>query len=135
VSRFYRLGLGLLSVWRVTHMLYGEDGPGDAFVHLRRKAGNGFWGGLLDCFYCLSVWVAAPFALLLGQDWKERLVLVPALSAGAILIERLAARPPSLPAAHTVPTAQYVEDEEVSDGVLRREEAATLPGRAEPAGE
>ena len=108
-------------------MLYGEDGPGDVFVHLRRQAGNGFWGGLLDCFYCLSVWVAAPFALLLGQDWMERLLLVPALSAGAILIERLTAQ--------TAPTAPYVEDEEVSDGVLRREEAAALPGHTEPAGE
>ena len=126
MARFYRLILGILSVWRVTHLLYGEDGPGDVFVRLRQQAGQGFWGDLLDCFYCLSVWVAAPFALWLGEGWKERLLLVPALSAGAILIERLTSRdrPERL--------AQYVEDEEATDGVLRREEAATLPGHTEP---
>ena len=102
--RFYRLALGLLSVWRITHLLVGEDGPGDAFVRLRRQAGKGFWGELLDCFYCLSVWVAAPFAWLLGQGWKERLLLVPALSAGAILIERLTSRE------HNERAALYVED-------------------------
>ncbi len=86
---FYWLILGLLGVWRITHLFYGEDGPWDIFVRLRRVAGNSAWGSLLDCFYCLSIWVALPFAWLLGQDWKHRLLLWPALSGGAILLERL----------------------------------------------
>jgi hypothetical protein len=36
--------------------------------------------------------VAAPLALLLGGAWAERLLLWPALSAGAILLERVASR-------------------------------------------
>jgi hypothetical protein len=85
----YRLVLGVLVVWRVTHLLFAEDGPWDAVIRLRRRAGAGVWGTLLDCFYCLSLWIAAPLALLLGAGWVERLLLWPALSAGAILLERL----------------------------------------------
>ena len=39
-----------LAIWRLTHLFWGEDGPGDLFVRLRRLAGKGFWGSLLDCF-------------------------------------------------------------------------------------
>jgi hypothetical protein len=86
-----------LAVWRVTHLFWGEDGPGKILVRLRRIAGRGFWGQLMDCFYCLSLWVAAPFACVLGHSWIERGVLWLSLSAGAILLERAtnrAAKPP-----------------------------------------
>jgi hypothetical protein len=55
------------------------------------------WGRLMDCFYCLSLWIALPFALLCGEGWIERLVLWPALSAGAILVERVNGGLPSQP--------------------------------------
>jgi len=87
--RFYLLVIGVLGVWRVTHLLQAEDGPWDIVVRLRGYAGAGVWGRLMDCFYCLSLWIAVPFALLCGEGWVERLVLWPALSAGAILIERV----------------------------------------------
>ena len=102
---FYWLILGVLAVWRITHLLNAEDGPWDVLVKLRRLAGNGVFGGLLDCFYCLSLWVAAPLAWLLGDGWKLRLLLWPALSAGAILLEKLASRQ------RDVPPAEYYEDE------------------------
>jgi hypothetical protein len=89
---FYQLVVGVLVVWRITHLLSAEDGPWDGVIWLRRQAGAGFWGKLLDCFYCLSLWIAAPFALLLAGGWTERLLLWPALSAGAILLERLTSR-------------------------------------------
>src|SRR5213083_2129939 len=108
---FYALTLGILSVWRITHLLYGEDGPADVFVRLRRLAGRSLFGQLLDCFYCLSVWIAVPFALWLGGTWQERMLLAPALSAGAILLERLTAPKPGN-------VASYMEDPEVSDVVL-----------------
>jgi hypothetical protein len=74
-------------------------------VQLRRLLGSGLLGSLLDCFYCLSLWIAAPAALVLAERWKERLFLWPALSAGAILIERLTRRDP-------LPAALYREDRE-----------------------
>jgi hypothetical protein len=117
--QFYWLALGILCVWRVTHFLNAEDGPWDLLVRLRRRMGNGFWGGLLDCFYCLSLWIAAPVALLLAPGWRERLLLWPGLSGAAILLERATARPET-PA--PTPTF-YVEDEEEHD-VLRQGETA-----------
>src|ERR1051326_1161430 len=58
--KFYYLALGILAVWRITHFFQAEDGPWDVAVRLRRLVGNGFWGKLLDCFYCLSIWISAP---------------------------------------------------------------------------
>jgi hypothetical protein len=47
--------LSILAVLRITHLLWGEDGPGDIFVRVRRLVGDGFFGSLLDWFYCLSL--------------------------------------------------------------------------------
>ena len=38
--RFYDLILGILGVWRITHLLQAEDGPWDLVVQLRRALGN-----------------------------------------------------------------------------------------------
>jgi hypothetical protein len=122
---FYGMILGILGVWRVAHLLNAEDGPADLLVRLRRRAGHGFWGGLLDCFYCLSLWLAAPFAIAIGGGWADRLLLWPALSAGAVLLERVAA--PRLSA----PPAPYFEEEEKGD-VLLRQEAGRLSGADNP---
>ena len=96
---WYRLALGALCVWRVTHLVQAEDGPWDIVVRLRRAAGNGMLGRLLDCFYCTSVWVAVPFAMILGDGWGERILMIPALSAAAILAERATTRPAAPPVA------------------------------------
>lgn len=93
-SPFYMLLLGILGVWRITHLLAAEDGPFEVFAHLRKALGQGFWGKLMDCFYCLSLWVAAPFAWFLGHGAVERGLLWIALSGGAILLERSTAKPP-----------------------------------------
>ena len=96
MPRYYLHSLGILGVWRVTHMLNAEDGPGRIFVKLRKLAGSGFWGSLLDCFYCLSVWISAAFACAIGGSWGERLLLWPALSGAAILLERATAPAPAI---------------------------------------
>jgi hypothetical protein len=84
-----------IAVWRLTHLLNAEDGPWQMLARLRRLAGAGLWGELLDCFYCLSLWVAAPFAWWEGRALTERLLLWPAISGAAILLER--ATTPALP--------------------------------------
>jgi hypothetical protein len=71
---------------------------------LRRRAGHGFWAKLMDCFYCLSFWIAVPFALLLGQDWQNRALLWLAFSAGASLLERATDR------RHRAAPAPYTEE-------------------------
>jgi len=123
--RFYWLVLGILGVWRIVHLLNAEDGPWNLLAKLRQLAGTGFWGNLLDCLYCLSLWVAAPFAYFLGEGWKDRLLLWPALSGGAILLERLTSREePPLPAV-------YTEDREEED-VLRKEQGAVSGNDDQP---
>jgi hypothetical protein len=99
-AHFYWLMIGVLVVWRIVHLFYGEDGPWNVFVRLRRAAGEGFWGSLLDCFYCLSLWVALPLAYWLGDSWKQRVLLWPAISAGAIILERLTAKDEPKPEFH-----------------------------------
>jgi Protein of unknown function (DUF1360) len=108
---FYWFLLGSLGVWRLTHLLVVEDGPWRVAVRLRQSAGVGFFGDLLACFYCLSLWIAVPFAFLIGDTMLERALLWPALSGAAILLERATAEP-AAPAA-------YIEEKENSDGMLR----------------
>jgi hypothetical protein len=85
-----------LAVWRITHLLNAEDGPRQILARLRKLAGSGLWGQLLVCFYCLSIWVAAPFAYCLGGAWPQRLLLWPAFSGAAILLERVTAPAPPI---------------------------------------
>ena len=47
---FYWLTIGSLVTWRVSHLFYAEDGPGDIFVRLRRAVGEGFRGSLSIAF-------------------------------------------------------------------------------------
>ena len=86
---WFRLTLAVLATWRLTHLLAAEDGPWDSIASLRRALGNSFFGKLMDCFYCLSLWVAAPVACLLANNWKEWPLLWLALSGAACLLERL----------------------------------------------
>ena len=124
--KVYWMFIGMLAVWRITHLLYAEDGPWDLLVRLRKRAGQGFWAQLLDCFYCLSLWTAIPPAWLMGESWTERVILWPALSGGAILLERIASRGGYLP------PAVYQEDEEEPDGMLRTTQTARLTREPDP---
>jgi len=115
--RYYWLVIGTLAVWRISHLLAMEDGPWDFLLDLRRLLGRSVVGKLMDCFYCLSLWVSLPFALVIGSTRKEQLMLWPALSAGAIFLERLTNRNLSYPGGDTSLPA-YFEDPE-KDDVLR----------------
>jgi len=121
--RFYWLMLGILGVWRITHLLNAEDGPWNFLVRFRRFLGSGFLGELLNCFYCLSLWIAIPFAWVLGQSWKERLLLWPALSGAAILLHRATTK------SESEPPAMYLENKEPRY-VLRQESDSRLSAKS-----
>jgi len=89
---FYWLALGTLGTWRLTHLIAMEDGPFAVIARLRRLAGDGVLGQMMDCFYCLSMWSAALVALPLAQSALHYIYLCLALSAGSILLENLAHR-------------------------------------------
>jgi hypothetical protein len=88
-----RMALAALAVWRFTHLLALEDGPFDVLASLRRALGESVFGRLMDCFYCLSFWVAAPFAALVAASLWDGLLAWFALSGAACLLERLGAPP------------------------------------------
>ena len=77
----------------MTHLLYAEDGPWDLVARARLALRRRVSARAIDCFYCLSLWVAIPFAFMVtrlsGGGWLERLMVWLAISAGAILLERL----------------------------------------------
>jgi hypothetical protein len=80
-----------------------EDGPFALIARLRRLAGDGVLGQMLDCFYCLSMWSAALIAFPLAKSALHYFYLCLALSAGAILLESLAHR-------HGNPEPVYYEE-------------------------
>jgi hypothetical protein len=84
-----RFVVASLATWRVTHLLAEEDGPADLVVRARAVVGDRTAGALMDCFYCLSVWVAAPLSLTVTRRRAELPAVWLALSAGACLVERL----------------------------------------------
>ena len=56
---------------------------------MRRRLGEGWIGGLMDCFNCLSLWIAAPAALFVSTAPLTWLVSWLSVSGGACLLERL----------------------------------------------
>ncbi|MEP6748467.1 MAG: DUF1360 domain-containing protein [Bacteroidota bacterium] len=86
--QYFLFMLSTFAVWRITHLFSKEDGPFDIIFLIRKKAGAGFFGSLLDCFYCTSVWVALPFGICIGNAWPEKLLYWLAFSGAACLLEQ-----------------------------------------------
>jgi len=91
-----RLVLAVLATWRVTHLLASEDGPADIIVRFRALLGRSIFGQLMDCFYCLSIWIAAPAALFVTRRPLDWLMTWLAISAAACLLDRLVKDPDAI---------------------------------------
>ncbi len=81
-----------LAVWRLSYLFSQEDGPFDLVIKFRKLLGEGFFGSLLDCFYCLSLWFALPFAFFLSGGWIEGIICWLALSGGAGVLFNISER-------------------------------------------
>ena len=79
-----RFALASLATWRVTHLLAEEDGPAECRRSSARAAGHGQLGELMDCFYCLSIWVAAPFSLTVARRRRDAPLVWLALSGARL---------------------------------------------------
>lgn len=79
----------VIAVWRVTHLISAEDGPFDVIIRLRKFVGNSFFGKLMDCFYCLSVWIGFCAAIYITRDPEQLVVLTLFYSGSATLLEKL----------------------------------------------
>lgn len=105
-SPWFRLVIAVLATWRVAHLIAHEDGPFDMIVRIRVAAGASFFGRLMDCPYCLSIWIATPFAFMLASTVGAWVAAWLAISGGACLIERLAERPAAAAPSATPPGAE-----------------------------
>ena len=110
-----RFTLAVLAAWRVTHLLAKEDGPADLLAQFRARLGTGSAGRLMDCFHCLSLWVAAPIALLTSRKPLDRLLAWLALSGAACVLERMMQEPVVFQ-----PISETVKGD-INDGMLRSE--------------
>jgi hypothetical protein len=79
----------LLAVWRLTHLIQAEDGPFDLIYKLRELAGNSVIGKLMDCFYCLSIWISLIPGIYYGNSIINKILLTLSFSGGAIILEKL----------------------------------------------
>ena len=107
-----KLVLAVLATWRLTHLLAREDGPADLIARARSALGDGLWGRMLDCFNCLSLWVAAPISLWVAASALDAFLVWLAVSGAACLCERIG-QPDVL--MQTLPEANLGQD----DGMLR----------------
>jgi hypothetical protein len=125
MSIWLQFVLAVLATWRVTHLLANEDGPADLIFRFRTLLGQGLAGQLMDCFNCLSLWIAAPAALFVSSKPIEWLFTWLALSGGACLLEGMVKDPVLIQ-----PTPPLAEGED--NNVLRSETfAATEQPRAD----
>ena len=84
-----KLTIAILATWRLTHLLAREDGPADLIARLRMGLGNGVLGRMLDCFQCLSLWMAIPAALWVTTRPLDACLVWLAVSGAACLCERI----------------------------------------------
>jgi Protein of unknown function (DUF1360) len=93
-SQFWiRFVLAVLATWRITHLLASEDGPADIVARARSWLADSIVGGLIDCFGCLSIWVAIPLAFFVTTSPLELVLTWLALSGAAFLLERMSPEP------------------------------------------
>lgn len=113
LDNWLRLVIAVLATWRLSHLIAFEDGPWDVIARIRRRANGGFFGRLMDCFYCVSLWVAAPVTILLRPRLEEGVLLWLAISGAACLLDRVGHDP--------VTIRTYEDGGDRDDAVLRTE--------------
>ncbi|MDR3771858.1 MAG: hypothetical protein P4L26_00845 [Terracidiphilus sp.] len=119
INPIWRFVLCALALWRVTHLLAEEDGPWDLIVRLRAGLGSGMFGRLMDCFYCLSLWLSLPLAIWLSSGWIGLLVNWQALSGAACLLEKATQKAEQPPPASLAGTEVF--EGETSCAVVKSE--------------
>ena len=89
IDPWFAFALATLGTWRVAHLLAEEDGPADLILKLRSKFGTSVLGTLMDCFQCLSLWIAIPFTFIVTGPALAWIPAWLAVSGAACLLERL----------------------------------------------
>lgn len=90
----FELILLSLTVWRISSLVKDESGPFDIFETFREwvySKDNRLFVGIIECFWCLSIWIAFLVSML-GivfniVNWNELFFYTFATSAIAIFID------------------------------------------------
>lgn len=85
---WFWITISILASWRITTMICYEAGPFDLVSRLRMFLYKSRLGGLIDCFHCCAVWIAAIMTLSIFGLIREALFIIPAVAGGASIIER-----------------------------------------------
>jgi hypothetical protein len=91
IDTWWQFALAVLGTWRVSHLLTQEDGPADFVIRIRARLGSSLLGSAMDCFYCMSMWVAVPMTAVLNRPAGESILIWLAMSGAACLLERVTA--------------------------------------------
>jgi hypothetical protein len=62
-------------------------------MRIRRRLDHTVIGRMMDCLYCLSLWMAAPAALWITRDPLDWFMTLLAVSGAACLLDRLGPEP------------------------------------------
>lgn len=94
MSNIFITIMSMLAIWRAVRMLQDEEGPFAIFSRLQAWVYSqpDVIGGVyraFTCFYCLSMWIAIPFAIYLTSNFANFIIYWLGLSAGAIIIDAL----------------------------------------------
>lgn len=91
MSLIVKYAILVVVVWRLTHLISQEDGPFDIIIRVRKLFGNSVIGKLMDCFYCLSVWIGCGVAFYAGWEGgaEEIIILTFYYSGASLLLEKL----------------------------------------------
>lgn len=116
--------LAAFATWRMAQLLVRDDGPWDLMHRLRRGAGDGAFGRMLDCFNCASLWCALPLAFAVARGPMEWLLAWLGLAGVACLLDRLV----------HVPLVVQRWDERGEDHELLRAETRRVAGASDAVG-
>lgn len=71
-----------LAAWRIAYLIVSEGGPRDLMKRVRERLG---WP-VLQCVYCLSVWIAV--GLYVAREYLWPVIAVAAVAAVAAMIQK-----------------------------------------------
>jgi hypothetical protein len=89
----WRLSVPALAIRQVARLLPDVDGLWDLTARLCGRLDASIPGRLMHCFYCMSLWIALPLAVLTSNGWLGIVVHWLALWGAACLLEKSTAKP------------------------------------------
>jgi len=97
-----RFVLAVFACYRLAELIAIDDGPGDVFLWLRSRCGAYYLdadgkpvtslGRFIECPYCLGIWFAAVFALVLWPSGWMTPVYWLAIAGGQAFLQSAAGR-------------------------------------------